>query len=62
MKIKKAIKILQKTLKKDESYYYGWQANIAMAIFDEFRGNLDKDLLTSANNAAKRFLDDHLIR
>lgn len=56
-------------LKKDKSpgsYYHTWQANIAMAIYDEFteeefgtRIDIHKDqLITVANQAAKRFLDN----
>ncbi len=52
-----AIKNLTKELKKDKSegsYYYSWQANIAMAMYDEFKGTIS---LKKCNNGAKRFLD-----
>lgn len=58
-------------LKKDEGYYYSWQANIAMAFKDEISNKGDKGevngwegyMITSeqlhkiANQAAKNFLD-----
>ena len=48
---------LIKELKKDKeegSYYYTWQANIAMAMYDELNGKATKE---ECNNGAKRFLD-----
>lgn len=55
-------KKLVKKLKKDKSYYYSWQANIAMAFFDEFHkvypaNELTKEIHQISNNAAKNFLD-----
>ena len=41
--------------KSEESYYYSWQANIAMAMFDELDGKATKE---ECNNGAKRFLDN----
>lgn len=44
-------------LKKDQSegsYYYGWQSNIAMAMYDELDGKITKE---EANRGAKRFLN-----
>lgn len=38
-KLEEAIKVLQEELAKDKSegsYYYSWQANIAMAFQDEY--------------------------
>lgn len=70
--ISNAIKALQKALSEDKSegsYYYVWQANIAMAFVDEFikQGDsheeftkwlmLENGLSVIANNAAKNFLD-----
>ena len=65
-----AIKVLQKHLRKDKSegsYYYSWQANIAMAFYDEMsryypKQNADyilsNELHEIANQAAKNFLDN----
>ena len=43
------------------SYYYSWQANIAMAFMDalpsDLRDNYYDDMHEVANTAAKRFLD-----
>jgi hypothetical protein len=65
-----AMKVITDALKEDKSegsYYYSWQANIAMAFKDEFhRYARDKEIEgtaksfnvhTIANNAAKNFLD-----
>lgn len=44
-------------LKKDKSegsYYYSWQANIAMAMYDELDGKATKE---ECNNGSKRFLE-----
>lgn len=61
------IKKLQKALREnqgDDSIYYAWQSNIAMAFKDEYwRARQKKkyinrdDLHLIANNAAKNFLD-----
>lgn len=60
------IKKLQKALKNDKELYYAWQANIAMAFYDNFyqykRGRKKKtlnetDIHTISNNAATYFLD-----
>lgn len=59
-KIHKAIDTLQRSLKKDEGYRYSWQANIAMAFYDEFRRSKPKNLTQvheAANKAASNFLD-----
>ena len=53
---------LIKALKEDKDYYYGWQANIAMAFYDEYRRcekkyKNRKDIHRIANNAAKNFLN-----
>ena len=50
------LKEIIKDMKKDQepgSLYYGWQSNIAMAIYDELETKVS---LEEANNAAKRFL------
>ncbi len=49
--------------KSEGSYYYSWQANIAMAFKDEWERHDEKGYCKSehlhmvANNAAKNFLD-----
>lgn len=68
--LKQAVDILCNALREDKSegsYYYSWQANIAMAFQDEFnRYAIEKEIEGSAsnfnihviaNNAAKNFLD-----
>ena len=70
LKLEEAIKVLCEELEKDKaegSYYYAWQANIAMAFQDEFWRNIksheDLDLMDKEtthkifNQAAKNFLD-----
>jgi len=64
MEIKKAIQTLVKALNEDEDYRYSWQANIAVAMQDEYRsiphdkyesfGEMVHDL---TNGGAKRFLN-----
>ena len=67
-KLKEAIEVLIDALKEDKSegsYYYSWQANIAMSFVDEFNRNPGEYtsnveyplLLEIANQAAKNFLD-----
>lgn len=51
--IEKLIKELKKD-KSEGSYYYGWQANIAMAMYDELDGKITKE---EANRGAIRFLE-----
>lgn len=57
------IEKLIKALKEDEGYYYCWQANIAMAFYDEYRRVFPKDedthntILEVSNDAAKHFLN-----
>jgi len=55
-----AVKVLTKALKDDKDFYYGYQSNIAMAFYDEFRRFSDKvgrnTLHKISNNAAKNFL------
>ena len=51
------IEKLVEELRKDKSggsYYYSWQANIAMAMYDELDGKATKE---ECNNGAKRFLE-----
>lgn len=65
--LQKAVEILCDELSKDKSegsYYYSWQANIAMAFKDEIaRMKIQRNYLTSedvhqaSNQAAKNFLD-----
>lgn len=64
------IKVLQEELSKDKSegsYYYSWQANIAMQFVDTFenmnkKGEIDiyyspEEIHKVANQASKNFLD-----
>lgn len=63
----RSMSILRKELKKDiseGSYYHVWQANIAMAFYDEMKDYCEKnhlnlyiDLHKVSNDAAKRFLN-----
>lgn len=60
--MKNITKKLVKSLKKDEGYYIGWKANIAMSFIDEYSRNNKKyknkeDIAHIANNAAKNFLN-----
>ncbi len=59
-----AVEHLQKALKEDPDYYYGWQANIAMGFKDEYAKHtalghhIDGETIHEiANDGAKRFLD-----
>jgi hypothetical protein len=69
-KIKDAVETLAAALSEDKStgsYYYSWQANIAMAFYDEAIKEFSiegegvhmsaVELHAVANIAAKRFLD-----
>lgn len=62
-KIADAVKVIIDAMNEDKSegsFYYSWQANIAMAFVDEMDGYglIEKSLLHKvANDAAKRFLD-----
>lgn len=53
------IKKLVEALKKDKGLYYGYQSNIAMAFYDEAKGQgiPQVKLHKIANNAAKNFLN-----
>jgi hypothetical protein len=54
------IKILKHHLKDDPDYYHSWQANIAMAFYDECCRNKigsKVEVYLAANAAAKNFLD-----
>ncbi len=63
--LKEAIEVLCNALREDTtegSYYYSWQANIAMSIYDSFTGSEvefigEKNLLDICNKGAKRFLE-----
>lgn len=62
LKENKTIKELIQALKKDKDYYYGWQADIAMAFFDEMNRSAKRkpscvDLLKISNQAAENFLN-----
>lgn len=58
--VKDAMDVLRKAL-KDEDYYLGWQANIAMAYQDEAARQATRDsrktLQSVSNQAAKNFLN-----
>jgi len=65
-KLKKAVKTLRKSLKKDADLYYAYQANIAMQFKDEYHRQLRNknydymncdDIHNIANAAAKSFLN-----
>lgn len=56
--IQQAVEKLIEELKADESYYYGWQANIAVAMQDAYGEAEDKsDIHAISNEGAKRFLE-----
>lgn len=59
--IKESVTILCNALKTDSGYYIGWQANIAMAMYDECLeqgSEMPKDKLHKiCNDGAKRFLN-----
>lgn len=64
--IKEAIDTLVLALEEDGkepgSYYYSWQANIAMCIYDEFQSRpfpimLPEEYNMIFNKGAQRFLD-----
>jgi len=73
IELKQAMRVLQKHLREDKSegsYYYSWQANIAMAFVDNYRWEENKsdygDIMREvpyevihkvANEAAKNFLN-----
>lgn len=63
MEVPNAMKVLKAALSEDKSegsYYYSWQANIAMAFQDQFQRSYDMDkgnIHQVANDAAKNFLD-----
>lgn len=63
--LEEAIEVLCNALREDKSegsYYYSWQANIAMCMYDSFDGSEidligDKNLLDICNKGAKTFLN-----
>lgn len=64
--VSEAVKVLADALKKDNDFYYAYQANIAMAFKDKVyqyqrkhgkRSLSQKDYHVIANDAAKGFLD-----
>jgi hypothetical protein len=61
MRLKKAIKVLSKSLREDKEFYYGYQSNIAMCFVDEAKKQRTRDsykkLHNVANEAAKNFLN-----
>lgn len=60
METKDAIDKLIHELKKDSSYYYAWQSNIACAFMDELHtmGYKLPDQHVISNAAAKNFLNN----
>ena len=62
--IKEAVEKLCEELKSDIDYYRSWQANIAMAFFDQFREDCPEtyslDILKVANKAANKAADNFL--
>jgi len=64
--LQKAINVLCNELKRDWGYRRGWEANISMAIFDEWERRREKkkylnrkDMLDICNTGAINFL--HLL-
>jgi len=61
MKFQKAFEVFRAELRKDSDLYLAYQANIAMAFYDEYRrtgNNLSYHKVHKvANKAAKNFLD-----
>lgn len=56
--VKQAVDRLCQELKNDPELYYAYQANIAMAFYDEYRKSVkDKTIHEISNDAAKRFLN-----
>ena len=57
--LENAINVLTDSLAEDSDYYHGWLANIAMAMYDEFKeaGISHPQLHELCNKGAKRFLD-----
>ena len=57
----KVVENFVEMLKSDPEMYYGYQSNIAMAFYDEYRrtgNNLSHEKVHEvANNAAKKFLN-----
>lgn len=62
--LQQAVKTVTTALREDGGYYMSWQANIAMAFYDEYRKAFylghDAELHTIFNRAAKYFLDNLL--
>ena len=61
-KVKSAVDILRRALREDSDFYYVYQANIAMAFYDEVLRNdhkylSHKRLHEISSEAAKNFLN-----
>jgi len=58
---KKAVERFCEELRSDSGLYYAYQANIAMAFYDEYRRNGNnlphREVIKVANQAAKNFLN-----
>lgn len=54
-----AYETLMHNIAEDDSYYYSWQSNIAMSIYDEFinAGYRFPEMHKLCNQGAIRFLD-----
>lgn len=59
-----SIKLLAKSLREDQGYFYSWQSNIAMSFLDNFKRNADEygtnyaieNIHSIANESAMCFL------
>lgn len=58
--VKGGMEAVCRALRQDSGYYAAWQANIAMAFFDEWKKDRPRnsdEVHATANRAAKQFLD-----
>lgn len=55
---KNAVNLLTAALEADPAYYYAWQANIAMSMYDALTraGIIHEDMHAACNDGAKSFL------
>lgn len=58
--LKQAVKLLAKTLKKDETFYFAWQSNIVSPVVIGLNaaGINDERIFEIANQAAQNFLNE----
>jgi len=53
--VERAMEVIANALKEDASYYMGWKANIAMAIYDEILTDfISEEEKTSLHNSCNR--------